>query len=138
MVAQPWTFLLLINFLFLVLGCFGESLVYILVLSPVLLPIAQGFGIDPIHFCLVMVFNLVIGMITPPIGATVFVVSTIAERSIMQVTRRLFWPWFAMVVVLGIITYVPEFSLYLPGSRVSSARPDHPRPRRSANLRPIS
>ena len=83
-------------------------------MSPVLLPIAQGFGIDPIHFSLVMVFNLVIGMITPPIGATVFVVSTIAERSIMQVTRRLFWPWFAMVVVLGIITYVPEFSLYLP------------------------
>jgi C4-dicarboxylate transporter DctM subunit len=83
-------------------------------LSPVLLPIAQGFGIDPIHFCLVMVFNLVIGMITPPIGATVFVVSTIAERSIMQVTKRLFWPWVSMVVVLILITYVPELSLSLP------------------------
>jgi C4-dicarboxylate transporter DctM subunit len=113
-VSQPWTFLLLINFIFLALGCFGESLVYILVLSPVLLPIAQGFGIDPIHFCLVMVFNLVIGMITPPIGATVFVVSTIAERSIMQVTKRLFWPWVSMVVVLILITYVPELSLSLP------------------------
>ena len=114
LVSQPWTFLLLINFIFLALGCFGESLVYILVLSPVLLPIAQGFGIDPIHFSLVMVFNLVIGMITPPIGGTVFVVATIGERSVMQVTRRLFWPWFSMVVVLVLITYVPEFSLYLP------------------------
>ena len=61
-----------------------------------------------------MVFNLVIGMITPPIGATVFVVATIAERSVMQVTRRLFWPWLSMVVVLILVTYVPQFSLYLP------------------------
>ena len=113
-VSQGWTFLLLINVVFLVLGCFGESIVYILILSPVLLPIAQGFGIDPIHFCLVMVFNLVIGLITPPIGACLFVVSVVGQRTILQISRRLFWPFFSMVVVLGLVTYVPELSLYLP------------------------
>jgi len=113
-VSQGWTFLILINVLFLALGCFGESIVYILVLSPVLLPIAVSFGIDPIHFSMVMVFNLVIGMITPPIGATVFVVSLVGQRSIMAITRKLLWPWISMVVVLLLVTYIPEISLYLP------------------------
>ena len=61
-----------------------------------------------------MVFNLVIGMITPPIGATVFVVSMIGQRSVMAITRKIFWPWLSMVVVLLLVTYVPEFALYLP------------------------
>ena len=114
LVSQGWTFLILINVLFLALGCFGESIIYILVLSPVLVPIAQGFGIDPIHFSMVMVFNLVIGMITPPIGATVFVVSLVGQRSIVAITRKLLWPWISMVVVLMLVTYIPEITLYLP------------------------
>jgi len=113
-VSSPWTFLLLVNVVFLVLGCLGESIVYILILSPILMPIAMSFGIDPIHFSLVMVFNLVIGMITPPIGVCVFVVAAVGERTIMQVSRRLLWPFLSMVAVLMLVTYVPWFSLALP------------------------
>ncbi|MSO54111.1 MAG: TRAP transporter large permease [Rhodospirillales bacterium] len=113
-VSQGWTFMLLINIVFLILGCFGESIVYILVLSPVLIPIAQSFGIDPIHFSLVMVFNLVIGLITPPIGACLFVVSVVGQRTLLQLSRKLFWPFISMVVVLVLVTYIPELSLYLP------------------------
>ncbi len=85
------------------------------VLRPsVLLPIAESYGIDPIHFALVFVFNCAIGTVTPPMGGTMFVGAVVAERPIMSVARRLFWPWLAMVVVLMLITYVPEIGLFLP------------------------
>lgn len=113
-VSSGWAFLLLINIIFLILGCFGESLIYILVLSPVLLPIAASFGIHPIHFCLVMIFNLVIGMITPPIGACLFVVSAVGQRTIMQISRRITWPLISMIAVLALVTYIPWLSLWLP------------------------
>ena len=111
---QPWTYLLLINVLLMAVGMFMESLAAILILVPVLMPIAIDFGIDPVHFGLVVVMNFAIGMVTPPYGITLFVASSIAERSIVQVSRRMFWPWLMMTAILVLVTYVPDIPLFLP------------------------
>ena len=111
---QAWTFLLLINVMLMLIGMFMESLAAILILVPVLMPIAIDFGIDPVHFGLVMVMNFAIGMVTPPYGITLFVAASVAERNIVQVARRMFWPWLMMTLVLILVTYVPEIGLFLP------------------------
>ena len=111
---QPWTYLLLINVMLMVVGMFMESIAAILILVPVLMPIAIDFGIDPVHFGLVVVMNFAIGMVTPPYGITLFVASSIAERSIVQVSRRMFWPWLMMTAILVLVTYVPDIPLALP------------------------
>ena len=113
-VRQPWSYLLLINILLMIIGCFMESLAAILILAPVMMPIAISYGIDPIHFAVVVVMNFAIGLITPPFGGCLFVASTVAERTVAQVARKVFWPWFAMTVVLLLVTYIPSLSLYLP------------------------
>ena len=111
---QPWTYLLLINVLLMLVGMFMESIAAILILVPVLMPIAIDFGIEPVHFGLVVVMNFAIGMVTPPYGITLFVSSSIAERSIVQVSRRMFWPWLMMTAILVLVTYVPDIPLFLP------------------------
>ena len=111
---QPWTYLLLINVLLMAVGMFMESIAAILILVPVLMPIAIDFGIEPVHFGLVVVMNFAIGMVTPPYGITLFVASSIAERSIVQVSRRMFWPWLMMTAILVLVTYVPDIPLFLP------------------------
>ena len=111
---QPWTYLLLINVLLMVVGMFMESIAAILILVPVLMPIAIDYGIEPVHFGLVVVMNFAIGMVTPPYGITLFVASSIAERSIVQVSRRMFWPWLMMTAILVLVTYVPDIPLFLP------------------------
>ena len=111
---QAWTFLLLINVMLMLIGMFMESLAAILILVPVLMPIAIDFGIDPVHFGLVVVMNFAIGMVTPPYGITLFVAASVAERNIVQVARRMFWPWLMMTLVLILVTYVPEIGLFLP------------------------
>ena len=118
---QPWTYLLLINVLLMAVGMFMESLAAILILVPVLMPIAIDFGIDPVHFGLVVVMNFAIGMVTPPYGITLFVASSIAERSIVQVSRRMFWPWLMMTAILVlVVTYVPDIPLFLPSAARSA------------------
>ena len=111
---QPWTFLILVNVLLMLVGMFMESLAAILILVPVLMPIAIDFGIDPVHFGLIVVMNFAIGMVTPPYGITLFVASSVAERSIIQVSRRIFWPWLMMTLILILVTFVPEIGLFLP------------------------
>ena len=111
---QPWTYLLLINVLLMLVGMFMESIAAILILVPVLMPIAIDFGIEPVHFGLVVVMNFAIGMVTPPYGITLFVASSIAERSVVQVSRRMFWPWLMMTTILVLVTYVPDIPLFLP------------------------
>jgi C4-dicarboxylate transporter DctM subunit len=111
---QPWTFLILVNVLLMLIGMFMESLAAILILVPVLMPIAIDFGINPVHFGLIVVMNFAIGMVTPPYGITLFVASSVAERSIIQVSRRIFWPWLMMTVILILVTFVPEIGLFLP------------------------
>jgi len=78
------------------------------------MPMAIGYGIDPVHFCLVVVFNLTIGLITPPYGIALYVAATVADRSIVQVARRIGGPLVVMLIVLILITYVPSVGMSLP------------------------
>ena len=112
--SEPWTYLLLVNVLLMLIGMFMESLAAILILVPVLMPIAIDFGINPVHFGLVVVMNFAIGMVTPPYGITLFVASSVAERDIIQVARKIFWPWLMMTLILLLVTFVPEIGLFLP------------------------
>jgi len=110
----PWQFLVVVNILLLVAGMFMEPTGIILILAPILFPIATQLGIDPVHLGIIMVVNLEIGMITPPIGLNLFVTAGITDMSIMQVVRAAL-PWtMVLLVFLLIITYVPAVSIWLP------------------------
>jgi C4-dicarboxylate transporter DctM subunit len=110
----PWMFLLVVNFILLVAGNFMEPTGIILILAPILFPIATHLGIDPIHLGIIIVVNMEIGMITPPVGLNLFVTSGITGMSLMQVTRAAL-PWLAVLLLfLMMITYIPQISLWLP------------------------
>jgi len=111
----PWQFLIIVNILLLIAGNFMEPTGIILILAPILLPIAVQLGIDPVHFGIIMVVNMEIGMVTPPVGLNLFVTAGITGMSIMQVVRAAM-PWLSVLLVfLVIVTYVPTLSLWLPG-----------------------
>jgi len=109
-------FLVNVNLLLILIGMFMESISAILILVPVLMPVAIAFGVDPLHFGLIIILNLSIGMITPPYGITLFVASSIAERSIIDVSKKLILPLSLMFLVLILATYFPQISLYLPST----------------------
>jgi tripartite ATP-independent transporter DctM subunit len=110
---SPAMFLLGVNAALFVIGMFIETGAAIIVLAPILAPVAMHFGIDPVHFGLVMVVNLALGMITPPFGVNLFAACTVAKLSLDQVISRL-WPFVAVVLCcLMVITYVPGLSLGL-------------------------
>ena len=111
---EGWQFLIVVNILLLVAGMFMEPTGIILILAPILFPIATQLGIDPVHLGIIMVVNLEIGMITPPIGLNLFVTAGITKMSIMQVVRAAL-PWtMVLLLFLVIITYVPAITLFLP------------------------
>lgn len=106
--------LILINLLLLLVGTFMETNAAIIILTPILLPIVTALGITPIHFGMIMILNLAIGFITPPLGANLFMASEIS-RVKFETLAKTIWPWIgAMIVVLIIITYIPQISLFLP------------------------
>jgi TRAP-type C4-dicarboxylate transport system permease large subunit len=111
---SPWVFLLLANLLMLFVGCFLEPTAAILILVPVLMPVIQQLGIDPVHFGLVMVLNLMIGLLHPPMGMVLFVLARVANMSIERTTMAIV-PWLVpLLLSLILITYVPQISLWLP------------------------
>jgi tripartite ATP-independent transporter DctM subunit len=111
---QPWVILLMINVLLLLLGTLMDMAPLILIMTPILLPVAVSIGVDPVHFGMIMMINLGMGLITPPVGAVLFVGAAIAKLPIEQVTRALL-PFFgALLFVLGMVTYIPAVSLWLP------------------------
>ncbi|HJS32002.1 MAG TPA: TRAP transporter large permease [Alphaproteobacteria bacterium] len=113
-VKDPALFLILVNVLLLIVGCLIEGLAAMIVLVPILAPLAASFGIDPIHFAMVVVLNLMIGLITPPMGLCLFVADGIARVGLPAILRRI-WPLFAAeVIVLAAVTFVPELSVFLP------------------------
>ncbi|MEC5293118.1 MULTISPECIES: TRAP transporter large permease [unclassified Aurantimonas] len=112
--SEAWVFLVVVNIVFLIIGMFMESIAAILIIVPVLMPIAIEFGIDPIHFGLILVMNLAIGMVTPPYGISLFVAASVAERNVLLVAKRLLLPWLAMMAILILVTFVPEVGLMLP------------------------
>ena len=110
----PWMFLLVVNIILLVAGNFMEPTGIILILAPIFFPIATQLGIDPIHLGIIMVVNMEIGMITPPVGLNLFVTSGITGMNLVQVTRAAL-PWLSILLAfLVLVTYVPQITLWLP------------------------
>ncbi len=113
-VSSPLAILLLINGFLLIIGTFMETLAAIIILTPILLPVAMAAGVDPVHFGIIMIANLAIGMVTPPVGVNLFVASRVGETPLEQVVRAAL-PFLAvMLLVLAAITYIPALSLTLP------------------------
>jgi len=111
---SPWVFLLLVNLLMLFVGCFLEPTAAILILVPVLMPVVTQLGIDPVHFGLVMVLNLMIGLLHPPMGMVLFVLARVAHLSVEKTTMAIL-PWLIpLLISLILITYIPSISLWLP------------------------
>jgi len=111
---SPWMFLLIVNLALLAAGQFMEPSSIVLILAPLFLPIAKALGIDPIHLGIIMVVNMEIGMIHPPVGLNLFVASHLAKMGLTEVTIATL-PWvFVMLAYLMLVTYVPEISLWLP------------------------
>jgi TRAP-type C4-dicarboxylate transport system permease large subunit len=111
---EPWVFLLLANALMLFVGCFLEPTAAITILVPILVPICQQLGIDLVHFGLIMVLNLMIGLLHPPMGMVLFVLARVAKLSVERTTIAIL-PWlFPLLGSLAVITYVPSLVLWLP------------------------
>jgi len=114
--SEPWVILLCVNIMLLALGTLMDMAPLILILTPILLPVMKTIGVDPVHFGMIMMVNLGIGLITPPVGAVLFVGSAVAKLKIEQVVRAM-KPFFVILLfVLVLVTYVPQISLWLPRS----------------------
>ena len=111
---NPIIILLLINLLLLVIGMFMETISSIIIMTPILLPVATALGVDPIAFGVILTVNLAIGFCTPPLGVNLFVASSISGVSIEQLSKAILPFFVGMVVLLMLITYVPAISLALP------------------------
>ena len=111
---SPFTFLLLANLILLVLGCFLEGTTILLIIVPVLLPTAQALGVDPVHFGVVAVVNIMIGLVTPPYGLLLFMMVKIAEVPLKDLVREVM-PFLAVMIgALALITFIPGLVLFLP------------------------
>ncbi|MCA3647879.1 MAG: TRAP transporter large permease, partial [Methylobacterium sp.] len=111
---NKWVFLILVNLLMLFVGCFLDTIAAITILVPILMPIVLKMGIDPVHFGLIMVLNLMIGLLHPPLGMVLFVLSRVAKLSVERTTMAIL-PWLApLFVALLLITFIPDISLWLP------------------------
>ena len=111
---DKYVLLFLINLLLLLLGTFMDLAPMLLICTPILLPVVVKFGVDPIHFGMIMILNLGIGLITPPVGPTLFVGCAIGKVTMEEVSKEL-WPFYgAMCLALLLVTYVPALSLWLP------------------------
>ncbi len=111
---NKWVFLILVNLLMLFVGCFLDTIAAITILVPILLPIVAKFGIDPVQFGLIMTLNLMIGLLHPPLGMVLFVLSRVAKLSVERTTMAIL-PWLApLFIALILITFVPSISLWLP------------------------
>ena len=112
---NKYTLLLLINVLLLLLGTFMDLAPMLLICTPIFLPIVVKFGVDPVHFGIIMILNLGIGLLTPPVGPTLAVGCAIGKVSMEAVSKSIMVFYIPMLIVLGLVTYVPALSLWLPG-----------------------
>ena len=107
-------FLLAVNILLLILGCFLEGTTILLVIVPVLLPTAQALGIDPVHFGVVVVVNVMIGLVTPPYGLLLFMMVKIAGVPLKDLVRDVLPFLWVMIGALALMTFIPDIVLFLP------------------------
>jgi tripartite ATP-independent transporter DctM subunit len=111
---DKYTFLLLVNILLLVLGTFMDLAPMLLICTPIFLPVVKMFGIDPVHFGMIMILNLGIGLLTPPVGPTLVVGCAIGKVTMEQVSKSIMIFYIPMLIVLILVTYIPALSLWLP------------------------
>lgn len=112
--SSKFGFLFLVNIVILVLGMFMDTSTIQLVFVPIMIPVAQALGIDMVHFGLVVTFNMMVGLSTPPFGMLLFITSGISGTPLKGVMKEIIWPLVSMLLVLVIITYFPEVTLFLP------------------------
>ncbi|CAN7668746.1 TRAP transporter large permease [Neorhizobium sp. LjRoot104] len=109
-----WTFLIIVNILLLIVGAFLDTIAAISILVPILMPVAARYGIDPVHLGLIITLNLMIGLLTPPVGMVLFVLSRISKLSVER-TALAILPWMIpLFIALGLITFIPAVTLWLP------------------------
>lgn len=114
LLTEPWMFLVGVNLLLLAVGCFLDIASAILIFGPIFYPILVGYKIDLIHFGIIMILNLEIGFLTPPVGFNLFVTSSVTRHSIVEISRAALPFVFAMLICLVLVTYLPSISMLLP------------------------
>jgi tripartite ATP-independent transporter DctM subunit len=112
--TQPWAVLLLVNIFLLIVGCFMETIAAITILVPVLMPLVERIGVDPVHFGVIMVLNLMIGLLTPPVGMVLYVLARVANISLDRTTKACAPFLIPLIVTLAIVTYWPSMVMLLP------------------------
>jgi TRAP-type C4-dicarboxylate transport system permease large subunit len=111
---NKYLILLFVNILLLIVGTFMETIAALIILFPPLLAVALKVGIDPIHFAIIVVINLMIGLTTPPVGVCLFVAANIAKISLTEISKAV-WPFvLCNIVVLLLVSYIPALALWLP------------------------
>jgi tripartite ATP-independent transporter DctM subunit len=112
--STPWVVLLMVNLILLVLGMFVEGIAIMIITFPIFMPLIKHIHVDPTHFGVIVVLNLMIGLVTPPVGMCLYAVSAISDVSMSDLFAEM-WPYVvALVVVLGVVTYVPDLVMWLP------------------------
>ena len=111
---SPALFLLAVNVLFLVLGAFLDTLLMLLIIIPILMPTVIKLGIDPVHFGVVSVVNMMIGLVTPPMGELVFLIAGVSGIKVAEITKELPIFLIALIALLFVLVYVPQLTLWLP------------------------
>ena len=112
--SDKYMFLLWVNILLLLLGTFMDLAPMLLICTPIFLPVIKTFGIDPVHFGIIMILNLGIGLLTPPVGPTMVVGCAIGKVIMEAVSRSILVFYIPMLIVLFLVTYIPALSLWLP------------------------
>ena len=111
---RPWVILLMVNVILLILGMFIEGIAIMIMVVPIFVPLMAKIGVDPVHFGIVLTLNIMIGLLTPPVGLALYVVADISKVPMSELVVEM-WPYMvALLVVLGLVTYVPGFTMFLP------------------------
>jgi C4-dicarboxylate transporter DctM subunit len=112
--SNPFVFLMIINVMLIVVGMFMEANAAIIILAPIFLPVIVQLGIDPVHFGIIMVINLAIGMVTPPLGINLFVASGMTKLRLEDIVKENWWYLLSAILLLFVLTYFPKVTLFLP------------------------
>jgi len=111
---NPWVLLLIINVILLILGCFMEVICIMMLTIPIFMPLIDRVGIDPVHFGVLMTLNLMIGLLTPPVGMVLYAVSSVAKIPLWELAYELRWYIVAILAALGLVTYIPPLVTWIP------------------------
>lgn len=118
---NPLVILFIINLILLLLGCFMEAISVMLLTIPIFMPLTQVLGIDPVHFGVMMTFNLMIALLTPPVGMVIYTVSSVGRVSLGKLAGELKWYWLAFIIGLFMITYIPGLVTWIPNMVMGKA-----------------